>query len=146
MATSRMITSYARCSAAMSADPPSAAASTLKPSAASDRSSILRTGPSSSATSKRSAGIGSTSVDVTAYEQQSSPQQRRDSVERANPCGPEDGLPIDRCAQKALPGVELAAQEVGPNGPRAGQDPDQIEQERDHERRDDRRRTVASGY
>jgi putative peptide zinc metalloprotease protein len=71
---------------------------------------------------------------IPAQKRQVRPDRRGCRVERAYPGGALDRLPVDRLAEQALPGVELRAEEVGVQPAQPGQDADQLEDQREHER------------
>src|SRR5439155_18264294 len=128
-------------SATASAIPPSGAESTRNPSARRLRSSIRRTGASSSTISTRSV-VRLPPGDVAAQEDEQRGGERRQRVDRADPDRPHDRRPVDRHPQEPLPGLELGAEEVGVKRVEAREDPDQLDEEREHQGADDRRAAV----
>src|SRR6202012_5118502 len=103
-ATSSTIPSGAKRWAAARAAPPSPATVTVKPSAESVRVSMRCSGGSSSTTSTRPAsGDASATGDVATDEDQERRSDGGDPVQRTDPCGAHDRLPVGGRAQQPLP-------------------------------------------
>ncbi len=81
--------------------------------------------------------------DVAAQEDQEGGHQRGDGVERAHPRGADDRIPVGGGPAEPHPGVELGRQQVRLDAPEAGEDADELHEQRHHERADHGARAVA---
>src|SRR5215218_10211544 len=83
-----------------------------------------------------------TAAYITSDEVRERPREAGEAEDGRDPGGADDRAPVDRLAQQALPGVELLGEEVGADEVERRDDPEQLHDQRQHQRRDDGRGAV----